>query len=134
MKDSLSAGLETRCRIVVDASRTIDFMGEALRVYATPELVRDIEQTCRDFLLDHLDAGEDSVGTRVEIDHTGATLLGMSVEITARVSALEGRLVTFEVSVADEVEPVAKAIHKRFVVGIDSLQKRLEAKAAKAPA
>lgn len=129
MKDTLAPGLETSRRIAVDKPRTIDFMGEALRVYATPELIRDIEHTCRDFLLDYVDAGEDSVGTRVEIDHTGATLLGMTVEITARVVAVDGRQVTFEISAKDEVEPVAKVVHKRFVVGTAQLQKRLEAKA-----
>jgi predicted thioesterase len=74
MKESLTAGLETTARIDIDAARTIDFMGDDGRVYATPELVRDIEMTCRDLLLEHLDPGEDSVGTRVEIDHVGATL------------------------------------------------------------
>jgi fluoroacetyl-CoA thioesterase len=132
MKDTLAPGLETSRRITVDKPRTIDFMGEALRVYATPELIRDIEHTCLDFLLEYVDDGEDSVGTRVEIDHTGATLLGMNVEIAARVLAVDGRQITFEVSATDDVEPVAKGIHKRFVVGTEQLRKRLEAKAAKA--
>ena len=56
-------------------------MGEKARVYATPMLVRDIEIACRDLLLEHLDAGEDSVGTRVELDHLAATLMGMKVEL-----------------------------------------------------
>ena len=43
-------------------------MGEQARVYATPMLVRDIEIACRELLLQHLDAGEDSVGTRVELE------------------------------------------------------------------
>lgn len=134
MKDTLAPGLATSRKIAVDKARTIDFMGEALRVYATPELIRDIEHTCRDLLLEHVDPGEDSVGTRVEVDHSGATLLGMTVEIAARITAVEGRLVTFEVSAKDTVEPVAKGIHKRFVVGMEQLQKRLEAKVAKAKA
>ena len=132
MKDTLAPGLGASRRIAVDKARTIDFMGEALRVYATPELIRDIEHTCRDFLLDYVDAGEDSVGTRVELDHIGATLLGMSVEIAVRVAAIDGRQVTFEVSAKDQIEPVARGIHKRFVVGTAQLQKRLAAKAEKA--
>ena len=134
MKDSLAPGLAACRRITVDQSRTIDFMGEALRVYATPELIRDIEHTCRDLLLEHVEAGEDSVGTRVEVDHIGATLLGMDVEITVRVAAVEGRQVSFEIEAKDDVEPVAKGHHKRFVVGVDQLRKRLEAKAEKAKA
>ena len=79
MKPTLAAGVTATIRIEVDRDRTIDFMGEKARVYATPMLVRDIEIACRNLLLEHLDAGEDSVGTRVEVDHLAATLLGMAV-------------------------------------------------------
>ena len=65
-------------------------MGEEGRVYATPSLVRDIEHTCRDLLLEHADAGEDSVGMEISVRHLAPTLLGMEVEITATVSAVEG--------------------------------------------
>ena len=83
MKPTLQPGLEAQARFDVDRERTIDFMGEAARVYATPMLVRDIEMTCRNLLLAHLDGGEDSVGTRVEIDHIGATLLGICLLYTS---------------------------------------------------
>jgi len=72
MKTTLVPGLTTTREFAVDRERTIDFMGEEARVYATPMLVRDIEVTCRELLLAHLDPGEDSVGTRVEIDHLAA--------------------------------------------------------------
>ncbi len=63
MKDTLKPGLTATRRITIDKPRTIDFLGENLRVYATPELVRDFEIACREFLLAHCDPGEDSVGT-----------------------------------------------------------------------
>jgi predicted thioesterase len=132
MKDTLVAGIGTARTVEVDGPRTIDFMGEDLRVYATPELVRDIEMTCRELLLAHLEEGEDSVGTRVEVDHTGATMMGMSVEISATLAALDGRLVTFEVTAHDGVEQVAKGRHTRFVVDVEKLRGRLRAKAEKA--
>ena len=134
MKDSLAPGLKTVRSVTVDKGRTIDFMGDDLRVYATPDLVRDIERTCRDYLLEHLDGGEDSVGMRVEIDHTGATLLGMSVEIAAEVVAVEGRRVTFAVTATDTVEKVAEARHVRFVVDVAKTAERLAGKAQKAAA
>jgi predicted thioesterase len=131
MKDSLKEGVLTNRNIDVDKGRTIDFMGDALRVYATPELVRDIENICRDLLLEHLDEGEDSVGTRIELDHTGATLLNMSVTIFATIKSVAGRLVTFEVTAKDNIEQVAKGSHTRFVVDTSKLEERLKAKAAK---
>jgi len=132
MKPSLQPGLEAQARFDVDRERTIDFMGEAARVYATPMLVRDIEMTCRNLLLAHLDTGEDSVGTRVEIDHIGATLLGMPVMLTVRIATVDGRTVVFEVEGRDALEPIVRGRHARFVVDVAKTAQRLAAKAAKA--
>ena len=88
MKSSLTAGLSAATRIAIDSARTIDFLGENARVYATPMLVRDIEVACRELLLAHLDTGEDSVGTRIELDHMAATLLGMTASLTVTVTHL----------------------------------------------
>jgi predicted thioesterase len=131
MKASLTVGLSTTNRVTIDERRTIDFMGAEGRVYATPELVRDIENTCRDFLMAHCESGEDSVGTRVELDHLAATPLGLWVEITASVVGVEGRRVTFEFSARDNVEEVARGKHARFVVNTAKTLERLKAKAEK---
>ena len=132
MKDSLKAGMSGSATITVDRERTIGFMGEQARVYATPMLVRDIEMTCRDLLGQHLDAGEDSVGTRVEIDHLAATLLNMPVTLDVSIAEVKGRAVSFEVSGRDSVEPICRGRHQRFVVDVATTEKRLAAKAAKA--
>ena len=115
----------------MDKTRTIDFIGEECRVYATPAMLNDIELTCRDVLLQHLDAGEDSLGTRVELDHLQPTLMGMWTEITATVSAVDGRAVAFDVIVVDEMELTARCKHNRFIVDKDKTAARLEAKAAR---
>jgi len=132
MKTTLQAGLAAKRSFRIDRERTIDFMGEKARVYATPMLVRDIEMTCREFLLGHLDAGEDSVGTRVEIDHLAATLLGMEVEISIGVAEVKGRAVTFTVEAHDGIDAVCRGKHMRFVVDLKQTEARLAAKAQKA--
>lgn len=131
MKESLRPGVSRVSRIKVDRDRTIGFMGEEGRVYGTPYLVRDIEQTCRQLLLDHGDAGEDSVGTDIAIKHLAPTLLGMSVEITVNVTAVEGRRVVFEISAKDDIERISTGTHGRFVVDVNKTIERLKAKAAK---
>jgi len=131
MKDSLQPGVSMVRRIVVDGNRTIGFMGEQGRVYATPELCRDIEYTCREALLDHLQAGEDSVGLEIMVRHTAPTLPGMAVEITATVAAVEGRKVSFTVAAKDELEPIGEGKHIRFIVDKEKTYERLRAKAAK---
>ena len=132
MGDSLKPGLAKTRKLVVDRPRTIDFLGEELRVYATPELVRDFEITCRELLLEHCDAHQDSVGVGISVTHAAATLLGMSVELTAEVAAVEGRTVKFKLSARDSVEPISYGEHSRALVDVDKLRARVQAKAAKA--
>ena len=133
MKATLVSGLTVTRRFDVDERRTIDFLasdsGESARVYATPPLIQDIDQTCREFLLDHLDGGEDSLGTEVNIQHLAPTLLGMWAEVTAEISKLEGRGLSFDVTVRDPIdEVVAKGTHDRFVIDVDKTLHRLRQK------
>ena len=129
MKPSLKAGVTMNRRIAIDRDRTIGFMGEDARVYATPSMIMDIERTCRDLIMEHADAGEDSVGIEVAIQHLAASLTGMTADITVRVTAVEGRKVTFEVSAKDELEPIGAGKHARFVVDTAKTVDRLKAKA-----
>jgi predicted thioesterase len=132
MSETLQAGLTLTRRVTIDRERTISFMGEECRVYATPLMLYDIEYACRDLLKEHISADRDSVGTRVELDHVGATLLGMWVEITVTLAKVDGNAVTFDFTVRDAVEEVARGRHSRFIVGIEKTAQRLKAKAAKA--
>jgi fluoroacetyl-CoA thioesterase len=131
MSESLKAGLCATRRVDIDRERTISFMGDDCRVYSTPNLLYDIEMACRDLLLQHIEQGKDSVGTRVELDHVGATLMGMWVEISVTLAEVNGGAVSFDFTARDAVEEVARGKHNRFIVGIEKTAQRLKAKLAK---
>ena len=131
MKQSLRPGVERTNRIVVDDERTIGFMGEEARTYATPRMISDIEYTCRSLILEHADAGEDSVGMEIAVRHLAPTLKGMTAEVTVRVTSIEGRKVSFEVSVRDDLDQVGAGSHTRFIVEKAKTLERLKAKAAR---
>ena len=131
MKPSLQPGVVLTRTIAIDRDRTIGFMGEEARVYATPSMIRDIEHACRDLILQHADPGEDSVGIDVSVKHLAASLPGMNVEVSVKVAAVEGRKVAFEVSARDELDQICSGSHARFVVDIAKTIERLKAKAAK---
>jgi fluoroacetyl-CoA thioesterase len=90
MKPTLQAGISLVRRVPVGKDKTISFMGEERRVYATPYLIGDIEQTCRNLIQDHAEPDEDSVGMEVAIKHLPPTLPGSTIEIAATVTAVEG--------------------------------------------
>jgi predicted thioesterase len=132
MSETLKTGLSATRRVEVDHDRTISFLGDACRVYATPKLLYDIEFACRDLLLEHIEPGKDSVGTRVELDHVGATMMGMWVEITVTLTEVSGSAVSFDFTARDAIEEVARGKHNRVIVGIEKTAQRLKAKLAKA--
>ena len=131
MKSSLAPGVSRVEKITVDRDRTISFMGEEARVYATPRLVSDIEMCCRTLILAHADPGEDSVGMEIALKHLAPSLQGMTVEIAVRVTAVDRRKVTFEVDAKDELDAISTGTHTRFVVEVAKTIERLKAKAAK---
>jgi predicted thioesterase len=131
MKSTLASGVSRTDRITIDADRTIGFLGEALRVYSTPSMVRDIEYASLSLIQDHLDEGESSVGIHVSVDHLGATPLGQWVDVSLRVTEVDRRKVTLEAEVRDGVEVVGRGRHVRFVIDVALHSERLKEKMAK---
>jgi len=132
MKPSLKPGLAHARTITVDDSRVIEFMGDDCRVYATPRIISDVEYTCRDFLLAHLDEGEDSVGTKINWEHVGPALLGEAVTVAVKLAQVDGRRVTFEATVTAGADQVARGTHERFIVDIHKVRERLLKRKARA--
>ncbi len=128
MTDALKPGMTYTRRITIGEDRTINFMGDDLRVYATPHVVSDLEYACRDFIKEHLPEGQDSVGAHVEIRHLKPTPLGMEARHELTVSKVEGRNVTCSIEVFDALEKVATASHTRFVVDIERLKRAIAQK------
>lgn len=131
MKASLVPGLALTRTLMVNDARCIGFMGPENRVYATPEMINDMEYACRDLLLEHLDGGEDSVGAHVDVAHLAATPLGMSVTIEAKIVAIDKRRVTFAVVARDTLEECGRGTHVRFIVDVDKTKQRIAAKRAR---
>src|ERR1044071_7021302 len=128
MKASLKPGLKLEKEITIDEARCIGFMGKEGMVYATPKMVSDVEYACRDWLLEHLDPGEDSVGAHVSIDHLAATPLGLAVSIAVTVLEIDRRKVVFEFSVTDPVEQCGRGRTVRFVADKAKSFERIKAK------
>jgi fluoroacetyl-CoA thioesterase len=132
MKSTLEKNLSFKKTVEIDESRCIGFMGKEGMVYATPKMVSDVEYACRDWLVGHLDSGEDSVGTHVTIDHLAATPLGLRVTIQVSVREVDRRKITFDFSVKDPLEECGRGTHVRFVVEKAKTHERLAEKRRKA--
>ena len=113
----LETGIRGKQSVAVTPENTAKTMGSGtLNVFATPALVALAEKTCWMSVADALDEGCGSVGTRLELEHTAPTPVGMTVTCESELTAVEGRKLVFKVSLYDEKGPVGGGVHERFVV------------------
>ena len=111
---TLETGIRGEQSVLVTAANTAKTMGSGtLEVFATPALVALAEKTCWMSVADALGEGNGSVGTKLELEHTAPTPVGMTVTCESELVAVEGRKLTFKVALHDEKGPVGGGIHER---------------------
>lgn len=101
-------------------------------ILATPWLIAHLEYTARDTIAPCLEDNERSVGTFVEVEHLAPTPEGSRVTCRARVIHVDGPVVTFQVEAHDEVEAIARGIHRRRVIDVDRFARRVAKKRERA--
>jgi fluoroacetyl-CoA thioesterase len=141
MKSSLKPGLKHRFSYTVPVSKTVPYLyAEALELQAMPEvfatgfMVGLMEWTCVQLLTPHLDAGEGSLGTHVDVSHKSATLPGMTVTVEAECVEVRGPRARFTLRAHDGVDEIGAGTHERFIVSWDRFNRGIAAKAAKVEA
>ena len=90
-------------------------------------LVALAEETCWMSVADALDEGCGSVGTKLELEHTAPTPVGMTVTCESELTAVEGRKLVFKVSLHDEKGPVGGGVHERFIINNAQFAAKAEA-------
>lgn len=130
MKSKPRIGTAGEMKFTVAQEHVIDFASGGMpAVLSTPRLVALIERTARESLYPFLNDNERTVGAEIEIRHLAPTPLGQPVTITTRVIGAEARTVDFQFEVRDVHEVIARGLHKRAVISVESFAKRVARKA-----
>lgn len=137
MKDSLKAGLTGSFRFRVPENKTVPYLfpespefQEMPRVLATGFMVGLIEWTCIQAVNPHLDwPREQTVGTAVNLSHSAATPVGLTVTVHVRLEHVHGRKLTFSVSADDGIDPISSGVHERFVIDATRFNEKAALKA-----
>jgi predicted thioesterase len=113
----LTPGLHGSAKLVVAHEDTAVALrsGEVL-VLGTPRVIALAEEAAINAVGDRLPLGQTTVGMRVQIDHLAPTSVGSSVAAEATLEKVEGRRLTFTVSVTDQCGLVAAGKVTRVVV------------------
>ncbi len=113
----LEVGIQGRAEALVEQEDTAKAVGSGdLLVYATPCMVALMEGAACESIAPHLAEGESSVVISMNVAHTSATPGGMEVRAESRVTAVDGRKVTFEITAFDEKGEIGRATHERVVI------------------
>ena len=116
----VDTGLHGRAELKVGEDDTAIAMKSGdVAVLATPRLVALAEEaTCR-AVDGELEAGETTVGMRVQINHLAPTSVGTTVVAEATLEKIEGRRLTFTVSISDDNSLVGAGKVTRAIVDRD---------------
>src|SRR4030095_4803518 len=126
---ALAPGLKHSQSVPVTEDMTpAHLRGDAIRVFATPEMVRLVEQTAIQCVQPHLKPGQTTVGTIVHLKHLAATPEGMRVTITVELTDVDRRRLGFKVEVHDKRERVGGGRHERFIIAREARLPRLQQK------
>ena len=97
-------------------------------VMSTPTMVAMMEQAAIEAIRPFLDAGESSVGMKIDVSHTAATPPGHKVRAEAELTKAEGRRLEFSVRAFDEVEQIGSGAHSRAVIDSAKFNDRIKTK------
>ena len=139
MKPTLAPGLTHTFSYVVPENKTVpytypesDIIANMPKVFATGFMIVLMEWACADLLAPHLDAGEGSVGTHVDVSHLATTLPGQTVTVDAELTEVKGRKLVFKVRAHDGIDPIGEGRHERVVVAWDRFNAKVAEKAKQA--
>ena len=127
----LTPGLKGFARIHVGVEQTAPSIGSGkVPVLATPVMINVIEAAALAAVEHLLPPGHQSLGIHLDVRHFAATPIGMHVEATAELTAVEGRTLSFKVEARDDKEPIGGGTHQRVVVNVARFDERIHRKLA----
>ena len=128
-RDVITIGTSAERLLVVPPDRTVGHFVQGMpMVYATPMMILEMELAAADAINPYLEPGWITVGTEVDIRHLAATPAGATVRTTARVIAVERRVIRFAVEAFDDKRRIGEGRHARGLVEAASFTQRFGAK------
>ena len=113
----IEKGIRGRREQTVTPEMSAARIGSGLvEVFATPMMVALIEQTCLESVLPHLEEGQGTVGTLVNVTHVSATPVGMRVWCESELVEVDRRRLVFKVKAYDECGLIGEGTHERFII------------------
>lgn len=125
----IEAGIKGKEELIVCDENSALAMGSGtLKVFATPSMAALMELTAWKSVAPYLEEGQCTVGTKLNLNHTASTPIGMKVFCESELVDVEGRKLVFKIIVKDECGVIGDSEHERFIVEDVKFQNKTDAK------
>ena len=125
----IEIGLTGRSETVVAPENTAAAVGSGLvPVFATPMMIALMENAAAGAVAPYLEAGQGTVGTKLEVTHDAATPIGMKVWAEAELLEIDRKRLVFQVRAFDEAGPIGGGRHERFIIRTEAFLEKAESK------
>jgi predicted thioesterase len=124
-RDIIKVGMSAERILTVTPDRTVRHVIPTMpAVFGTPMMIMEMELASADAIAGDLEPGWVTVGTEVDIRHLAASPVGAKVRTTARVIAVERRVIRFAVEAFDGERRIGEGRHARGLVNLATFNKR----------
>lgn len=125
----INIGIKGTEQIVVNEHNCALAVGSGtLKVFATPAMTALMEKTAWKSIAPYLEEGQCSVGTKLNLSHSASTPIGMKVKCESELIIVDGRKLTFHITVCDEAGKIGECTHERIIVDEDKFQLKTDSK------
>jgi predicted thioesterase len=125
----LHIGLVGEKEMIVTESDLASFAGNiGADVLSTHRVVLLMELAAREAIEGRIPEGKITLGTRVEILHLAAAPIGSRVRAVARLTAIEGRKLFFQVATYDDLDKLAEGENEQIIVSQEAFLKKVKRK------
>ncbi len=129
MDINVKIGIKGHEEQLVDFNSTAAKYGSGLvEVFATPAMIALMENTCMKSVLSYLPKGYSTVGTKVNIQHTKATPVGMKVFCESELILVDRKRLVFKVVANDEDDEIGRGEHERFIINVEKFMNKIHKK------
>ncbi len=126
MSKEIEAGLAFELKEKVVKEKTAAMIGSGLlEVYSTPSMIALMENTAFQCVQSHLNEGDTTVGSEVNIRHLKPTALNKEVSAKATVTEVDGRKLVFSVEAFDEDGKIGAGTHTRYIVNNERFMQKI---------
>ncbi len=99
-----------------------------LDVLATPRMAALMEETAWKSVAEHLEQGMGTVGIQLNLEHLAPTPVGMKIWCETVLKEVDGRKLTFDLTVYDETGKIGAGVHERFIIEEEKFQSKADRK------